>query len=59
VDILALELSIEQQFSLAKYAKQVKELSPDRAQEFLVEAFRQLMVKDNVIRALAKTGSLN
>jgi hypothetical protein len=59
VDILALELSLEQQFCLAKYSQQVKELSPDRAREFLVEAFRQLMVKDNVIRALAKTGSLN
>ncbi|WP_310488881.1 NblA/ycf18 family protein [Chamaesiphon sp. VAR_69_metabat_338] len=59
MDILALELSLEQQFSLAKYSQQVKELSPERAQEFLLEAFRQLMVKDNVIRALAKSGSMN
>jgi Phycobilisome degradation protein nblA len=59
VDILALELSLEQQFSLAKYAQQVQELSPDRTQKFLIEAFRQLMVKDNVIRVLAKSGSLN
>jgi Phycobilisome degradation protein nblA len=58
VDILSLELSLEQQFSLAKYEQQVKGLSQDRAQEFLVEAFRQLMVKDNVIRSLVKSGSI-
>jgi Phycobilisome degradation protein nblA len=59
VDILALELSLEQQFSLAQYAQQVQGLSQDRAQVFLIEAFRQLMVKDNIIRALAQSGSLN
>ena len=58
MDILALELSLEQQFSLAKYEQQVKDLSQDSAQEFLVEAFRQLMVKDNVIRSLVKSRSI-
>ena len=59
MDLSALELSLEQQFSLSKYELHVKELSQDRAQEFLVEAFRQLMVKDNVIRSLVKSGSIN
>lgn len=59
MDISALQLSLEQQFSLSKYELQVKELSQDRAQEFLVEAFRQLMVKDNVIRSLVKAGGIN
>ena len=59
MDISALELSLEQQFSLSKYELQVKELSQDRAQEFLIAAFRQLMVKDNVIRSLVKAGGIN
>jgi Phycobilisome degradation protein nblA len=58
VDISALELRLEQQFSLSKYELHVKQLSQDRAQEFLVEAFRQLMVKDNVIRSLVKAGGI-
>jgi hypothetical protein len=57
MDISALELSLEQQFSLRKYQSQVKELSQDQAQEFLLEAFRQLMVKDNAIRSLVKSGA--
>jgi Phycobilisome degradation protein nblA len=55
IDISALELSLEQQFSLSKYELHVKELSQERAQEFLIEAFRQLMVKDNAIRSLIKS----
>ena len=55
MDISALELSLEQQFSLSKYELHVKELSQERAQEFLIEAFRQLMVKDNAIRSLIKS----
>ena len=59
MDILALELSLEQQFLLRNYEQQVRYLSPERAQEFLIEAFRQLMVKDNAIRSLVKSSSLN
>jgi Phycobilisome degradation protein nblA len=57
MDILALDLTLEQQFLLRNYEQQVKNLSQDRAQEFLLEAFRQLMVKDNVIRSLVKSGN--
>jgi Phycobilisome degradation protein nblA len=55
MDNLALELSLEQQFSLRKYESQVKELSQTQSQEFLLEALRQLMVKDNAIRSLVKS----
>jgi hypothetical protein len=58
MDISALELSLEQQFSLSKYELHVKELSQERAQEFLIEAFRQLMVKDNAIRSLIKSSQI-
>jgi Phycobilisome degradation protein nblA len=56
MDVLPLELSLEQQFHLKKYEHQVTDLSQQQAQEFLVEAFRQLMLKDNAIRSLMKSG---
>lgn len=51
---LPLSLSMEQQFNLRMYESQVKNLSADQAQEFLLEVMRQLMIKDNVIRHLMK-----
>ncbi len=51
---LQLELSLEQEFNLKLYQDQVKSLSQEQAQEFLLEVLRQLMVKDNVIRSLLK-----
>ena len=51
---LQLELSLEQKFNLKLYEDQVKGLSREQAQEFLLEVLRQLMVKDNVIRSLLK-----
>ncbi|AFY93764.1 NblA/ycf18 family protein [Chamaesiphon minutus] len=59
MDILALDLSLEQEFLLKNYEQQVKCLSPERAQEFLLEAFRLLMIKDNAIRSLVKSSILN
>ena len=56
MDVMPLELSLEQQFHLKKYEHQVTDLSQQQAQEFLVEAFRQLMIKDNAIRSLMKSG---
>ncbi len=56
MNIAALELSLEQQFSLKQYENQVTSLSLSQAQEFLIEVLRQLMVKDNVIRSLMKSG---
>lgn len=57
MDVLALELSLEQQFSLRQYESQVTNLSQDQALDFLVEALRQLMIKDNVIRSLIRSGA--
>ena len=54
MNLLPLELSLEQQFHLKKYEHQVTGLSQKQSQEFLVEAFRQLMIKDNAIRSLMK-----
>lgn len=53
---LELELSLEQQFSLNLYEKNVAELSRDQAQELLIAVIQQLMLKDNAIRSLIKSG---
>ena len=47
-------LSMEQQFNLKVYEEQVKLLSTEQAQTFLLEVMRQLMVKENVIKQLLK-----
>jgi Phycobilisome degradation protein nblA len=54
---LELELSLEQQFSLNLYEKQVAKLSRDQAQELLISVIYQLMIKDNAIRSLIKSGA--
>jgi hypothetical protein len=51
---LPLELSMEQQFHLKMYEGQVKDLSSEQAQNFLLEVMRQLMIKENVIKHLMK-----
>ncbi|MGK7916703.1 MAG: NblA/ycf18 family protein [Prochloraceae cyanobacterium] len=47
-------LSLEQQFKLQVLREQVKSLTKEQAQEFLVELFRQMMVKDNLVKNLLK-----
>jgi hypothetical protein len=49
-----MELSLEQEFNLSLYREQVKSLSPEESQEFLLEVLRQLMVKDNLLKHLIK-----
>lgn len=48
------KLSLEQQFQLKVYQKQVKELSQEQAQDYLIEILRQMMVKDNLVKHLLK-----
>ena len=48
------KLSLEQQFQLKVYQKQVKELSQEQAQDYLMEILRQMMVKDNLLKHLLK-----
>jgi hypothetical protein len=49
-----MELSLEQKFNLKLYEEQVKGLSPEESQKFLLEVLRQLMVKDNMLKHLLK-----
>lgn len=47
-------LSMEQQFKLKVVQDQVRGLSLEQAQEYVVEVMRQMMVKDNLVKHLLK-----
>ena len=51
---IPMELSLEQQFMLNVYKQQVKELSQEQAQAYLLEVLRQMMVKENMVKHLLK-----
>ena len=47
-------LSLEQQFKLQVLKEEIKTLSQEQAQDYLVELLRQMMVKDNLFKQLLK-----
>lgn len=49
------KLSLEQQFKLQVLRDEVKTLSQEQAQEYVIELFRQMMVKDNLFKHLIKS----
>ena len=51
---LSPQLSLEQQFKLKVLQEQVQDLTKEQAQEYLLEMFRQMMVKDNLMKHLLK-----
>ena len=51
---LPAQLTLEQQFKLQVLKEQVAGLSKEQAQEYLLEMFRQMMVKDNLVKQLLK-----
>ncbi len=51
---ISAKLSLEQQFKLKVLQEQVQDLSREQAQEYLLEMFRQMMVKDNLVKHLLK-----
>jgi acyl-CoA-binding protein len=48
------QLTLEQQFKMKLYQDQVKALSQEEAQKYLLEVMRQMMVKENLFRHLLK-----
>ncbi|MCU0517880.1 MAG: NblA/ycf18 family protein [Oscillatoria sp. Prado101] len=50
-------LTLEQQFKLQILREQVKTLSREQAQEYLLEVLRQNMVKDNLFKQMLKKGT--
>jgi hypothetical protein len=47
-------LTLEQQFKLQVLKEEVKNLTQQQAQEYLIELFRQMMLKDNLVKHLFK-----
>lgn len=45
-----IELSLEQQFNVRAFSEQVKGLSKEQAQEFLVDLYQQMVVKETMYR---------
>lgn len=48
------QLSLEQQFQLQVLERDIENLSLEEAKDYLREAFRQIMVHENVCRAMIK-----
>ena len=51
---MSASLTLEQKFKLQILKDQVKDLSQEQAQDYLMEVFRQMMVKDNLMKQLLK-----
>ena len=52
--MISANLSLEQQFKLQVLREEIKNLTREQAQEYLMEVFRQMMVKDNLVKHLLK-----
>jgi uncharacterized protein YllA (UPF0747 family) len=48
------DLTLEQQFQLQVLKEQVRNLSHEDAQNYVVEMMRQMFVKDNLVKHLLK-----
>lgn len=48
------ELSLEQQFSIRSFETQVEKMSVDQAREFLIELYRQMMVRETMYKEFIK-----
>lgn len=50
----SLKLSLEQQFRLHSFETQVQQMNRAQAQDFLIELFRQMIVKERLYKELIK-----
>lgn len=48
------ELSLEQQFSICSFKTQVEKMSHEQAQNFLVQLYEQMMVREATYKHLLK-----
>lgn len=49
-----IELSLEQEFNLRSFTDQVQYMSREQAQEFLVNLYRQMMLKETMYKQFLK-----
>jgi Phycobilisome degradation protein nblA len=50
----SMELSLEQKFSIRSFETQVKNMTQEQAQEFLVNLYEQMILKDNMYKEFIK-----
>lgn len=50
----SIELSLEQQFSIRAFEMQVQNLTCEKAQEFLVQLYKHMIVRDQMYKKLLK-----
>ncbi|WP_310488897.1 NblA/ycf18 family protein [Chamaesiphon sp. VAR_69_metabat_338] len=50
----SVDLSLEQQFNIRSFEHQVKDMSHSQAQEFLVDLYRQMVLRENSYKSLLK-----
>jgi Phycobilisome degradation protein nblA len=48
------DLSLEQQFNIRSFEHQIKDMSHEQTQEFLVNLYRQMMLQENSYKNLIK-----
>lgn len=49
-----IDLSLEQQFNLRSFADQVQHMSREQAQDFLVNLYKQMMLKETMYKHFLK-----
>jgi len=49
-----IELTLEQEFSLRNFADQVKQMSREQAQEFLLVQYKHMMIQETTYQELLK-----
>lgn len=52
------ELSLEQEFKLARYKKQLIKLNYNESKKYLIATLKQMMIKDNIIKYFIQNSSL-
>ena len=52
------ELSLEQEFKLANYKKQLIKLNDNGSKKYLIAALKQMMIKDNIIKYFIQNSNL-
>jgi Phycobilisome degradation protein nblA len=48
------DLSLEQQFNIRSFEHQVRDMSHEQAQEFLINLYRQMILQENSYRNLLR-----
>ncbi|AFZ42585.1 Phycobilisome degradation protein nblA [Halothece sp. PCC 7418] len=49
-----MELSLEQEFNVRSFESQVKQMSREQAQEFLVKLYEQMLARENMYKEFLK-----